>query len=88
MKDFIYIVIVAILAVLGIISIEYNSDNHKFIPWHATEARIRDDVTELSYHGHDYLMYYRGGIIHSESCPCKTNKIIFELPSSRVNATQ
>lgn len=63
-------------------------NSHRPPPWHATEANIRDDVVELTYRGHDYLMHGASGIIHSESCPCKTNKITLELPSSRVNATQ
>lgn len=75
MKEFIYIVIAVALSLALLIVYDRYSDNHKIIQWHATESQIRNDVTELSYHGHDYLMYYRGGIIHSESCPCHTNVI-------------
>ena len=29
------------------------------------------NLSEVTYKGHEYLMNYRGGIIHSESCSCK-----------------
>lgn len=31
-------------------------------------------INEVEYEGHKYLSVYHGGIIHSESCPCKKEK--------------
>lgn len=32
-------------------------------------------VRVFEYDGHFYLTRYRGGIIHSESCPCKKKEV-------------
>lgn len=32
----------------------------------------RDIVSVLQYEGHKYLFNHNGGILHAESCPCKT----------------
>ena len=33
-------------------------------------------VHVMSYKGHEYLVNFHGGILHSESCPCQKNKVI------------
>ena len=29
-------------------------------------------VRVLKHDGHDYIIFEGGGVVHSESCPCKT----------------
>ena len=37
----------------------------------AVKLPLSVNLSEVTYKGHEYLMNYRGGIIHSESCPCR-----------------
>jgi hypothetical protein len=32
-------------------------------------------VSVFNWKGHQYLRYTKGGLIHSESCKCKTSKL-------------
>lgn len=35
-------------------------------------VKERDLISALQYEGHKYLFNHNGGILHAESCPCKT----------------
>ena len=42
----------------------------------ATTEFVGGEITEVTYKGHVYLSFdggnYNGGVVHSESCPCKS----------------
>jgi hypothetical protein len=42
----------------------------------ATTEFVGGTITEVTYKGHVYLSFdggsYNGGVVHSESCPCKS----------------
>lgn len=39
-----------------------------------TSYNDRVTIYVIRYDGHEYITNSKGGIIHSESCPCKTEK--------------
>ena len=66
------ILFVLILAIFAGCS-ENKSDeqlNNAKVIGYATKTNA---LYEIEYEGHKYLYLYHGGILHSESCPCKNN---------------
>ena len=42
-----------------------------------TRLGMGNEIYVETVRGHDYVIYdgyYKGGIVHAESCPCKQNK--------------
>ena len=39
---------------------------------HSPACSDQVTISVIRYNGHEYIANSKGGIIHSESCPCKT----------------
>ena len=42
-------------------------------PDKCNSERLNCDINKIAIEGHEYLYNYKGGIIHSMSCPCLAN---------------
>ena len=70
--------IIIILAAFAMIGCSHNdNEEQKPVSIMQTNARAIAEygggyrIYEFEHEGHKYLFHYHGGMIHSESCPCK-----------------
>lgn len=70
MKEKIYLLLFALLIIVGCKPSNKGKENREIVG-------LSDEIYIIEIEGHKYVIYdcyNQGGIIHAESCPCKTQK--------------